>query len=793
MSAGALSPLAGDPAFRRQRRELLMASPRQTGVDWVELTGADAGRLHLKVHFVPGRDPAKKAIPSGIEPGNILVTAGSGLGAGFHADSVRDPRDGGTTLLVEIRASVEELAGGEDVFAVLEIQNLDGIDPQFARAGFSLATGKVAATDPYRPERAIEAPSSGQGIDYLAKDFQSFRRLMLDHMAAQAPEWRERHPADIGVVLVEILAYAGDYLSYFQDAIATEAYLSTARRRLSLRRHARMLDYRTYENCASRVWLQISVNADGKLQRGFRAFCDHPGAFPDRLRRAGAVVLPASGQAVFETIEDAQLSLKHNCLPLYDWGVRDFRVAAGATSAMLEGDFRNLDEGDVLIFAPWRDPLTEKPFGSAPLSGHAVRLVRAGRVSCDPLTGRNITEIAWADADALPFDLTVAAGEGRNGFAAFGNVVAADAGVTVLPKDPRGYVGAQLHFQDVVYSVPYDRACQGPASALTRFDPRDAAPAIHLETIAEGARRGDVWNARPDLLDSDRFARDFVAETDDSGVTTLRFGDGVHGMRPAPGLRFSAVYRTGRGGDEVGAYAIRSWEPRPGDDFVVAVNNPLAAGGGTNRQSMREIRRDAPLAYRNLLDCAIEQDFVAAAKADARVQSAVTQTRWIGSRHTIRVYVQRAGGIETDHALLAELEGKLDESRILGADVALCPPQYVPLQIALTITVQPSYARNAVRRQVAEQIEELYRFGRLSFGEPVHLSPLIARAMDVPGVEDVKVDAFHRFDRRPLREIEDGRIEIGPTEIAQLDNRAGTASRGRLIVNAVTAAPATRP
>ena len=62
MSAGALSTLAGDPAFRRQRRELLMASPLQTGVDWVELDGADAGRLHLKVHFVPGRDPAKKAM-----------------------------------------------------------------------------------------------------------------------------------------------------------------------------------------------------------------------------------------------------------------------------------------------------------------------------------------------------------------------------------------------------------------------------------------------------------------------------------------------------------------------------------------------------------------------------------------------------------------------------------------------------------------------------------------------------------------------------------------------------------
>ena len=43
------------------------------------------------------------------------------------------------------------------------------------------------------------------------------------------PDWQERHVPDIGVALVELLAYVGDYLSYYQDAVATEAYLETAR------------------------------------------------------------------------------------------------------------------------------------------------------------------------------------------------------------------------------------------------------------------------------------------------------------------------------------------------------------------------------------------------------------------------------------------------------------------------------------------------------------------------------------------------------------------------------------
>ena len=36
---------------------------------------------------------------------------------------------------------------------------------------------------------------------------------------------------DVGVMLVDLLAYVGDQLSYYQDAVATEAYLGTARQR----------------------------------------------------------------------------------------------------------------------------------------------------------------------------------------------------------------------------------------------------------------------------------------------------------------------------------------------------------------------------------------------------------------------------------------------------------------------------------------------------------------------------------------------------------------------------------
>ena len=41
---------------------------------------------------------------------------------------------------------------------------------------------------------------------------------------------------DIGICLAELLGYIGEYLSYYQDLVATEAYLETARQRHSVRK-----------------------------------------------------------------------------------------------------------------------------------------------------------------------------------------------------------------------------------------------------------------------------------------------------------------------------------------------------------------------------------------------------------------------------------------------------------------------------------------------------------------------------------------------------------------------------
>src|SRR5215472_8514097 len=147
---------------------------------------------------------------------------------------------------------------------------MEGFDPCYDEVDFTFKAGcpsyldcKASVVCP-PPER--EEPE----INYLAKDYSSFRQLILDRLALLLPDWQETHVPDLGVTLVELLAYVGDYLSYYQDAVATEAYLGTARQRISMRRHTRLVDYPMHDGCNARAWLRLEVSEPLEL---------HPGEF----------------------------------------------------------------------------------------------------------------------------------------------------------------------------------------------------------------------------------------------------------------------------------------------------------------------------------------------------------------------------------------------------------------------------------------------------------------------------------------------------------------------------------
>ena len=98
-------------------------------------------------------------------------------------------------------------------------------------------------------------------ISYTSKDYASFRRLMLDVKRNRIPEWTSESPNDLGVAILEAVAYQGDILSFYGDRIANEAFLSTATSRAAVLDIARMLDYRPVGIVAATAELEFTIES----------------------------------------------------------------------------------------------------------------------------------------------------------------------------------------------------------------------------------------------------------------------------------------------------------------------------------------------------------------------------------------------------------------------------------------------------------------------------------------------------------------------------------------------------
>lgn len=86
-------------------------------------------------------------------------------------------------------------------------------------------------------------PLVGDDFDWQVRDYDSFRRFMLEELAARFPERTRWTAADLEVVLVEALAALLDRLSDMADRVAQEGYLETARRPESVRRLLAFIGY----------------------------------------------------------------------------------------------------------------------------------------------------------------------------------------------------------------------------------------------------------------------------------------------------------------------------------------------------------------------------------------------------------------------------------------------------------------------------------------------------------------------------------------------------------------------
>jgi hypothetical protein len=840
------------------RRAALQRQPSLNGIDYLEVADLEPGDLDAAEAAVFAALPLAQrprllwqrkltvAFVNPLLPEHVarLTAATIRIEGGERPDT----RHISVAVLSSTADSIVLRAGASGDFSTYRLRIVtsdaewdppEEFDPVLAVVDFSFKVDCPTEFDCAAPRVCPPAEPPRLDLDYLARDYASFRRLMLDRIAALSPEWRERHAADFGVTLVELVAYVADYLAYRQDAIATEAYLGTARSRVSVRRHAKLVDYPMHDGCNARVWVQVTLADEapsgGIVLPGPDQVTGTPTRFFTRSSAsrtldpvAGDELLRDEQPEVFEPLlqpgeAPPRLYRAHNELAFYTWGASDCCLPKGATRATLAGRIDTLRPGDVLVLEEIVGPRTGNPGDADPAHRHAVRLT-AVSASADPLGGEfldpptsdpvEVTSIEWGRADALPFALCITATVTREGdvrdqivaSVARGNIVLADHGRTVfetfaeaVPRAqlarvagsagpcrgedpepiPARYV-PELGATPVTYAAPYAPARS--AAAAMRWAVGDVLPAVSLATVPAT----EVWTVRRDLLSSDARDTGFVVETESDGTARLRFGDGVNGQRPVADTVFRATYRVGNGTrGNVGADAIAHIATTAAG--IDHVRNPLPARGGVDPEHVENVRRFAPVAFRTQERAVTADDYARMTERHPQIQQAAATMRWTGSWRTVFVTVDPFERDDSDERFDPDLTAHLERYRMAGHDLRIDTPRYVPLEIEMQVCAKREYFRSDVQRALLEVFSSrmrpdgrrgLFHPDSFTFGQPVYLSRLYAAAYEVDGVESVTVVKFGRqgaVDPKPLAE---GRIRFGRLEIARLENNPTVPDRG---------------
>ncbi len=760
------------------RTEAVRDAITVNGIDHLEVL---AGQTKLAVHFLhplPGQTDEVPADGATLTRAHVRIEGG---------DRVRGIRALSTSTTDDV---LTVTVSGPGDFSTYRLQLVDpvsgevptGFDPRLSAVDFSFKAGCPIRFDCHPRDHCPPEPRQPGGRDYLAKDYESFRQLILDRMATTIPDWTERNPADLQMTLVDLLAFVGDRLSYEQDAVATEAYLGTARRRVSVRRHARLLGYRMHEGCAARAFVHLDVDAVQPIET-HRQFLTGPVDHAETL--------------VFEAMHPLTVRPAHNQIAFHTWTDSETCLPRGATRTTLAGDpALTLAVGDFLLLEEVLGSESGEEADRDRSHRHVVRLTQVSP-AVDPLDDTAVVEVAWADEDALPFAFCITATTESAGLrrrsvcgVARGNMVLVDHGASVPAPvllsedvDVAGRWRPPLVDGRPTWAVPFRAAL--PARDQLAPDPRDALPIVAIQDADENDY-DPVW----DLLGSSSEDAHFVVEVEDDATATLRFGDGTYGREPLAFSDHWATYRHGHGtAGNVGPEAITELHPAV---TGVSVINPLAAQGGADPEPTERVRLDAPHAFRVQERAVTEVDYATIlTERVPGVQRAVGRMRWTGSWYTAFVSVDRLEGREVDGPYRAQVRQFLDRYRMAGVDVDVSSPRPVPLEIELAVCAHPQRHNTDVERDVLDALSShvlpsgvrgLFHPDHFTFGTPVYLSQVYAAVLAVPGVASVRATKFRRYGEPARNEIADGAIRVRDLEIAQLANDPDVPERGVLTV-----------
>ncbi len=727
--------------------------------------------------LLPYVEPGPAGVPASLAEGRfvpeVVVDLRLAPAAGLHASAVRTPADPPER-------------------------------PVHVGARPPVATAECDLRDPLTepPDPVPEHMRPGPVLDRLARDGRGLLRVMQARAAVALPGWVPGDAADLTTTLVERLTHELDRVSYAQDAALAEAAMPSARLRRSIEEHARLVDYAPDPGLSATTMLRVEVLDPVAL--GLTA-TDRPGARPFTIGRDTVAVNPDAGEdpVVMSTEEDLEWQPSLAELSL----VRD--VAPGENHALLAGDLLDLQRDRWLVLEPEIGP------GDRSVTPHVVRATLVE-------LGTDETLVWWDPRRPAPRRFV--AGRTR----VLGNVVPAHHGLRLAPTwspavadpDLEAQVASVTPLLDVVAEAPAAEALEVPLplAAVSRVAPGWPFPgepprAGEAEVLV--AVDGEPWRLVADVATDPGEVFAVAAQPGGGSLVVL----GQPGALPARPVHVTVEARLGIGSvGNIGAHSVTSLvalgpasTPLPdglgldGLRRALLVDNPVPGTGGRDPEPLDRIRRRAPWVARTPVAAVTPADYARLLEELPEVAAARARILELGERRVVHTTLLLRdedtlvpGGPDPDDVDLLDpvrdaerlrrwslARRRLEEIRLLGFDVELVPPTFVPVDLDVVVDAQPWASAEQVHRDVTAALAAdggLFDPDTIGLGGDVHVDAILRRALALDSVHSARVARLRRLRPGADEHAVDGVLPIEDEEVAVLRRPYGDGPDGLLTV-----------
>lgn len=269
-------------------------------------------------------------------------------------------------------------------------------------------------------------------------------------------------------------------------------------------------------------------------------------------------------------------------------------------------------------------------------------------------------------------------------------------------------------------------------------------------SIAHGGARVRVgsadWEEARFFIDSAPDSRHYQVETDGLDITWIIFGNGIHGAIPPVGEIITVEYLETLGSEgNIGRELVTeivSPVYHDGTLLDLAVTNPIASTGGSDRETLDHAKLQAPSELRSLWKAVTKDDYKALAEGFPGVAKA--QVLDANDCANIRYYqvnlaVAPDGGGLPSPILKRELAEFIESRKVITIEVNLFDPSYHSVAIDAEVYVNPTEQPEEARMRVEAALRDFFSFEKTTFGQSVHFSDVVSLLDGVRGVSHVRL------------------------------------------------------